>query len=70
MTKLGDKVYTVNAKNNTVDEWEYAGVFKGTDETLIQLIDGDKTIFLPARYVFTIRAKALAVAHKRQKFLN
>ena len=70
MKNLGDKVYTVNAKTNEVDEWEYAGAFKGNGETLIQLIDGDKTCFLPARCVFDTKEKALAVATKGQKFLN
>lgn len=70
MKNLGDKVYTVNAKTNKVDEWEYAGVFKANGQTLIQLVDGKKTCFLPARCVYTDKNKALAVARKGQNFLN
>ena len=70
MKNLGDKVYTVNAKTNEVDTWEYAGVFKTKDETLIQLVDGKKTCFLPARCVYDTKEKATAVARKGQIFLN
>lgn len=63
---LGQKVYTVNGKTNTVDTWQYAGALRSNGELLIQLSRGKKTCFLPARCVFESREKAQEVADKHK----
>ena len=62
---LGQKVYTVNAKNNHVDSWQYGGALKANGEILIQLVNGKKSCFLPKRCVYDSREKAQAVAAKK-----
>jgi hypothetical protein len=59
---VGDKVYTVNAKTNGVDSWQFGGALRSNGELLYCLVKGKKQCFLPARCVFESREKALAVA--------
>lgn len=61
---VGQKVYTVNAKDNTVDEWTYSGKLRTKDGLLIHLTRGKEYCFLPLRCVFSDRRKALYVARK------
>ena len=63
--KVGDTVYTVNAKTNKVDTWKYAGKLLTKDEVLIQLITNNSQCFLPRRCVFEIYEDALAVANNQ-----
>lgn len=63
---VGDRVYTVNAKNNNVDSWQFAGALKSKGEVLIQLVNGKKSCFLPKRCVFDTHEKAQAVAAKNK----
>ena len=49
--KVGDTVYTVNAKTNKVDSWIYNGTLRTPDEILVNLVNGKKSCFLPARCV-------------------
>ena len=59
---VGDTVYTVNAKTNKVDSWIYNGMLRTPDEILINLVNGKKSCFLPARCVYLSKIQALAVA--------
>lgn len=59
---LGQKVYTVNNKNNNIDSWQFAGALRSNGELLYQLVNGKRTCYLPARCVFDSREKALSVA--------
>ena len=63
---VGDKVYTVNAKNNNVDVWQFAGAIKIKDEILYQLSKGKKSCLLPKRCVFDSREKAQAIANSKK----
>ena len=63
---VGDRVYTVNAKNNNVDSWQYAGALRVKGELLIQLVNGKKSCFLPKRCVFDSREKAQAIANSKK----
>ena len=60
---LGQKVFTVNAKTNSIDSWEYAGEMFAKTERLIHLVNGKKQCVLPARCVFDSEEKARAVAN-------
>ena len=60
--KIGQEVYTVNAKTNHVDTWTFNGSMRTEDELLIHLVNGKKYCFLPARCVYTSKDEALAVA--------
>ena len=60
--KSGQTVYTVNAKTNAVDEWEYVNTFHTLDGKLAHLRNGKKYIFIPLRCVYETREKALEVA--------
>ena len=60
--KIGDTVYTVNAKTNEVDSWEYAGILPTKGELLVHLTKGKKYCYIPARCVFTSEAEAKKVA--------
>ena len=62
--KIGDTVYTVNAKTNKVDSWKFAGTLPTKDELLIHLRTNNNQCFLPVRCVFKSEAEALAVARK------
>jgi hypothetical protein len=59
---VGDTVYTVNAKTNKVDSWIYNGTLRTPNEILINLVNGKKSCFLPARCVYLSKIQALAVA--------
>lgn len=63
---IGQKVYTVNGKNNNVDSWQYAGALRTRTEILYHLVKGKKSCFLPARCVFDSKEKAqdIADSHK------
>lgn len=63
--KIGQEVYTVNAKTNKVDTWTYNGALPTKDELLIHLVNGKKYCFLPARCVYESKDKALAVAEAK-----
>ena len=60
----GQKVYTINAKTNNVDEWIYNGYLPAEKELLVHLSSGKEYCFLPARCVFSDKSEALAVARK------
>lgn len=62
--KIGQTVYTVNGKTNTVDSWECAGVLPTKDELLVCLVNGKKMCHLPARCVFESEAEAKSIAEK------
>ena len=59
-------VYTVNAKSNTVDSWEYSGVLKTRGGMLLHLTNGKKYCFLPARCVFKTELEAKFIAGSYQ----
>lgn len=59
---VGDTVYTVNAKTNKVDSWIYNGTLRTPNEILINLVNGKKSCFLPARCVYLSKIQALVVA--------
>lgn len=59
---VGDTVYIVNAKTNKVDSWIYNGTLRTPNEILINLVNGKKSCFLPARCVYLSKIQALAVA--------
>jgi hypothetical protein len=59
---VGDTVYTVNAKTNKVDSWIYNGTLRTPDEILVNLVNGKKSCFLPARCVYLSEIQALTVA--------
>ena len=63
--KIGQEVYTVNAKTNQVDTWTFNGSIRTMDELLIHLVSGKKYAFLPARCVYSSKDKALAVARSK-----
>lgn len=60
--KIGQTVYTVNAKTNEVDSWEFAGTIKDDGEILVRLENGDKSCFLPARCVYETETVAKYIA--------
>ena len=62
---IGQKVYTVNAETNVVDEWTFSGKMRTPDGLLIHLTNGKRYCYLPLRCVYTDKAKALAVARKK-----
>jgi hypothetical protein len=61
--KVGQTVFTVNAKTKSVDEWVCNGFLPQRDEILVHLTRGTKYMFLPLRCVYTSRGKALEVAN-------
>ena len=63
--KIGQEVYTVNAKTNEVDTWLFNGALRSKGELLIHLVNGKKYGFLPARCVYESKEKALAVANAK-----
>lgn len=63
--KIGQEVYTVNAKTNQVDTWTFNGSIRTKDELLIHLVNGKKYGFLPARCVYASKDEALAVARSK-----
>ena len=63
---VGDRVYTVNAKNNNVDSWQYGGAIRSKGELLIHLINGKRYCYLPARCVFESREKAQEIANSKK----
>ena len=63
---VGDRVYTVNAKNNNVDSWQYGGAIRTKGELLIHLINGKRYCDLPARCVFESREKAQEIANSKK----
>ena len=48
---VGDTVYTVNATTNKIDSRIYNGTLRTPDEILVNLVNGKKSCFLPARCV-------------------
>lgn len=57
--KIGDTVYTVNAKTNTVDAWTFSG---GYIPGYTYLTKGSKMCFMPSKCVFETKAEAEKVA--------
>jgi hypothetical protein len=64
--KPGQTVYTVNAKTNTVDSWEYSGKLKTREGVQLLLTNGKKRTFLPARCVFKTELEAKFIAGSYQ----
>lgn len=66
MDYVGETVYTVNAKTNSIDEWEcfgeINGIYRGKGERLCMLEHDGKQAVLPKRCVFTSREKALKIS--------
>ena len=64
--KIGDTVYTINAKTNTVDSWTYNGMLPTKDGALCHLVNGKKYCCLPKRCVFEteLEAKFIADSYK------
>lgn len=60
--KIGQTVYTVNAKTNEVDEWTLDSVLKSKGKTLLVLTDGKGTGVFPHNAVYPTRARALEIA--------
>lgn len=60
--KIGQEVYTINAKTNEVDTWKYYGSIRTPKAILVRLVRGKRSCFLPARCVFTSKEAALKVA--------
>ena len=63
--KIGQEVYTVNAKTNQVDTWTFNGSIRTKEGLIICLRNGKKCGFLPARCVYASKNKALAVAESK-----
>lgn len=61
---MRQKVYTVNGRTNVVDEWDLVGTLPGENEKLKVLSKGKRMCILPARCVFSDKAKALEIANK------
>ena len=64
--KPGQTVYTVNAKTNMVDSWEYSGLLKTREGVLLFLTNGKKRTYLPARCVFETELEAKFIAGSYQ----
>lgn len=60
--KIGQTVYTVNNKTNTIDEWTFNGVLNTGGKRLCHLVNGKKYCFLPHNAVYSTRTKALQIA--------
>ena len=61
--KIGQTVYTVNAKTNKVDEWTLDSVLKSKKhKPLLVLTDGKHTGVFPHNAVYPTRARALEIA--------
>ena len=62
--KIGDTVYTINAKTNTIDDWILDGFINTPEEPFCQLTKGSKFCALPKRCVFKDKDQALKVLSK------
>ena len=60
--EYGQKVYTVNAKTNEIDEWFYEGILPAENELLACLRNGKKYTHLPLRCVYLSEETAKEVA--------
>lgn len=60
--KIGQTVYTVNAKTNEVDEWIFDDIIKVEDKTLFDLHNDMGRVMLPCNAVYPTRARALEIA--------
>ena len=65
--KLGQVVYTINAKTNQLDTWLFNGTIQADKETLIALVNRDKRCMLPKRCVFDDKTIALNVLESCKK---
>lgn len=64
--QVGQTVYTVNNVTNKVDSWTYAGVLKTKDGLLLELRNGNKSMWLPKRCVFEKESEAKFIAGSYQ----
>lgn len=63
--KLGQIVYTVNAKTNEVDEWRYVTLLSTPKGYFAHLRNGKKYCFLPVSCVYETREAALIIAKSK-----
>ena len=63
--KIGQEVYTVNAKNNMVDRWHFYGSIRTEDGIRYALVRGRKHGFFPAKCVFESKEAALRVSSEK-----
>jgi len=62
--KVGQKVFTINADTNELDEWTYGGDFTAQKDKLLHLVNGKKYCYLPERCVYGTESQAREILKK------